>query len=129
MTNKFTLDQLRVDLDRQFAPLVIEVGDEQYTLRNLIRCNEKERDSVRDALKVVETAQSQTADEDESAADDMDTLKKMAAALESVIATVTADGRGRKLVTALGGDVALAMKVVEVWTEATRPGEAESSPA
>jgi hypothetical protein len=122
MSNVYSLDALRQDLDREFAPLKLEVGGDEIVLRNLLRIGEKERSTVLAALKAVEESQ---AGEESSVAD----LDEIAKHVETILQTVTADGNGKKLVTGLGGDMALAMKVVELWVEATQPGEAENSPA
>ncbi|WP_158881992.1 phage tail assembly protein [Amycolatopsis anabasis] len=124
MTNSFSLDDLREDLDREFAPCTLTLGGEEIVLRNLMRLPEKERTEVLGALKEVEAL-----DIESEEAQTEEDLNKMSAALDRVLGTVAAEGKGKKLVQAIGGDVLLGMKVLERWTEATQPGEAQNSPA
>ncbi|GAA1940429.1 phage tail assembly protein [Amycolatopsis minnesotensis] len=126
MSTLYTLDKLREDVDREFAPLKIAVGDATYVLRNLLRIDETDRDAVMEAMKDVEAA---AADEDTETEADLDDVKKFTAAINFVLATVTADGKGAKLIEAFNGDMMVAMKVLELWSEATQPGEARNSPA
>lgn len=124
MPNSFTLEDLRDDLDKEFAPLKITVGGEEFVLQNLLRVGEKSRKAVRDALKDIEDV-----DPDEAKEKSLEDVDRMVGTLELILRTVTAKGKGDKLVAAIDGDVMLAMKVVELWSEATQPGEAQNSPA
>lgn len=126
MSTVYTLDKIREDVDRQFAPLKIEVGDDPYVLRNLLRIDGKDRDAVLDAMKDVEAA---AATEDAETETDLDDVKRFTAAIDFVLSTVTANGKGAKLIEAFDGDMMLAMRVLELWSEATQPGEARNSPA
>lgn len=123
MSNVYTLDALKADLDREFAPLKIELGGEQLVLRNLMRVGKTEREAVLAALKVVE--ESNVSEEDAS----LDDLSELGDQIELILKTVVADGKGAKLVSAIGGDIALSTKLIELWVEATQPGEAQNSPA
>jgi hypothetical protein len=123
MSNVYNLDSLKADLDREFAPLSLEVGGEKLVLRNLMRINEKEREAVLAALKEVESSD---LDEENAKVED---LSALGTHIETILKTVVADGKGPKLVENIGGDIALSTKLIELWVEATQPGEAENSPA
>lgn len=56
-------------------------------------------------------------------------LGRLENAVMTVLSIVPADGKGKKLVAAIGGDLALALKLMERWSEATQSGEAQHSPA
>ena len=123
MSNVYDLAQLRADLDREFAPLKIEVDGETLTLRNVLRINDKDRAPVLDALSVVQDA----FDEEEGAITG-DKIDSASSAIETILRAVTADGKGEKLVRHLNGDLALSLKVINLWAEASQPGEASGSP-
>jgi hypothetical protein len=46
-----------------------------------------------------------------------------------VLVTVAQKGKGRKLISDIDGDVPLMLQILTAWTEASEPGEAESSPS
>lgn len=114
MSNVFSLDQLREEVEREFAPFVIELSDgSKVTLRNLIRLGANDRKRAAELLD--ELANSSTADED---------LITLVEGALSIIAD-----RGNKLVKEINGDLSLALKVLGEWAKATQSGEAENSPA
>lgn len=121
MTNSYDLDTLRADLDREFKPMTINVGGDEVVLRNLMRLGKKDRDAVTAALKDVQDLQ------DDS--QDPEVLGRLENAVMTVLSIVPADGKGKKLVAAVDGDLALALKLMERWSEATQSGEAQHSPA
>ncbi|SUE29608.1 Uncharacterised protein [Nocardia farcinica] len=126
MTNVYSLDQLREDVERKFAPITIELGEgERVVLRNLLRVPKREREQVfalMDSMDELEDA------ERASAGAGMDFLSKSADLAKDIIVLV-ADSRylGQKLVDNLGDDLALTLQIFEMWMKATQPGEAESS--
>lgn len=114
----YSLDDLRNDLDKEFAPLQIDIGRTTVVLRNPLRLTKAERHVVFDASKRMTSGE--LGDED---------VEEMMELIRSVLSTSAADGKGEALVKAIGDDVALAMKIMQLWTEATQPGEASNSPA
>lgn len=124
MSNVYSLADMKRDIEREFAPVQIDVGSETLTLRNLMRVSASERKAVMGALKQVE--QSSGKNEDSLDPEEMDAL---ASAVETILANVTADGKGPRLVQEIDGDLALSMKIMDAWMEATQPGEAQNSPA
>src|SRR5690554_261459 len=88
MTNTFTLDDLDAAIEQQFNPFVFIAGDEEFKLRNVVRLGEKERNIVLDQLKAMENLQQ--AEEDGT----LD-IKDVVSVIQTIIKTVTADGKGR----------------------------------
>lgn len=126
MSNVFNLDSLREELDREFAPLTLTFGKEQVVLRNLMRISDTERKVVLKALEEVEALQPAEGEEESQSLEEVEALGK---AVHTVLLNVTGDGKGQKLVDYIGGDLMMSMKIMEQWTEATQPGEAENSSA
>lgn len=124
MPNAYTLDDLKADLDHEFAPLSLEIGGESVVLRNLMRINEKDRAAVLVALKEVEEVH-----QDDASEPSVEDVAKLSGAVGFILKTVVDKGKGDKLIKALDGDLMLAMRVMELWSEATQPGEAQNSPA
>ncbi|WP_142000343.1 phage tail assembly protein [Amycolatopsis cihanbeyliensis] len=124
MSNTYSLETLKADLDQEFAPLRLTVDGEELVLQNLLRIGEKDRAAVMAALKEVEAT---NAGEDENRS--LEEVETLTSALELILRTVTAKGKGDKLVASFEGDLMLAMKVLDLWAEATQPGEAQNSPA
>lgn len=118
MGNVFTLDSLREELDREFAPLKFQDGNTEYVLRNVLRLGKTERKAVLEKLRDLETD-----DEDK----DVDPDVALDAILFILATVADTKAKGEKLVKLIGDDLALAMKLMEHWTEATQPGEAEPS--
>lgn len=125
MSNSYSLDDLKRDLDKEFAPVEIQVGNETVVLRNLMRIGEKEREAVLAALNEMDKVDPER-EEQELSPEEMATLT---GAVNLILETVADKGKGKKLVAAINGDLALAMRVLEKWIEATQPGEAQNSPA
>lgn len=117
--NAFTLDDLRAELEREYAPFTFRVGDEAFVLASLMREDKETRRAVTRKLKALEDAHNGDEELDEDA---------VLESLGYVFAKVTRDGKGRRLMDLLGGDILVAMKLLEKWVKATQPGEANGSP-
>lgn len=120
MSNVFTLESLEEEIEREYAPLRFKVGEEEFTLRSLLRVDRNERDQVLDRLRELEK-QRDSSEDDLSEDDALD-------AVQFVLKTVTADDKGDRLTELLGNDLLVNMKILERWTEVTQPGEATHSP-
>lgn len=126
MANLFTLDKLREDVSKEFAPVKIGLSDgTEVTLRNLLRLGKKDRETVLEKLKVLESVGEKK--DDDEAKTTIEDLDRLAEAGNDILLLVA--DHGRKLVKELDGDFALILRVVETWMEATQPGEAQPSPA
>lgn len=117
MSNVFTLDSLREEVDKEFAPVKIGLKNgTEVVLRNILRLGKTDRDKLLEKLDSLKSVE-------ESDAESVDAL----VAIASDILLLVAD-QGRQLVKELDGDIALIMKVLSAWMETTQPGEAASSP-
>lgn len=120
MGNVFTLDALREEVEKEFAPVEIVVSDgSTVTLRNLLRLPRGERGKVLEKLKVLEAH--------EDSEEGTDEFARMADVAKEVLGLVADDGR--KLLKDLGEDIAVILKVLNVWMGSSQPGEAQPSPA
>jgi hypothetical protein len=127
MSNSYSLSALIEDLDREFAPYKLEIGEgDTLVLRNLLRVSDRERAAVTEALQVIDEVQSKDEDGKDQSPED---AAKMSAAVADILRAVTADSKGDRLVRVINGDLLLAMKILNGWMEATQPGEAQNSPA
>jgi len=117
MSNVYSLADLKSELEKEFAPLELQVGKSTIVVRNVMRLNKAERAQVLAAVKAFDSA-----DDNDTDADDVFD------ALRTILRTCAANGKGDALVDAIGDDLALAMKIMNLWTEATQPGEASNSP-
>lgn len=123
MPNLYSLADLRADLDREFAPVEVDLGSGRVVLRNLMRINDKDRTAVLQSLAQLEDIDT---DENETSLSDVTLLSE---AVEFILRTVAADGQGAALVQALNGDMLLGLRIIERWSEATQAPEAQDSPA
>lgn len=122
MGNVFTLDALREEVEKEFAPIELVVSDgTTITLRNLLRLPKKERGVVLEKLKVLESLDKEGESQD---AGEVDLLASTAAEI-----LVLVSDNGEKLAEELGDDLSIVLKVLNVWMESSQPGEAEPSPS
>lgn len=124
MSNVFTLDSMREELDRKYAPVIVDLGSEQVELRSLLRLKSGPRKEVATKLeelkKINETADAE--DEDTMSLRDLDKATNLA---EEILYHVA--DKPDKLIDALDGDMSLIMQVFEAWMGDTQAGEADSS--
>lgn len=117
----FTLDQLKADVEKNYATLTIEVGkDDKIDLRNLLRIPSEARSKITDKLDELEKIQ----DNEEISQTEM--LSRTTEIASEVLA-LAAGKRGDDLLAVIDGDDALLMEIMSKWTEKTELGEAESS--
>ena len=112
MSNIFNLDSLREEIEKEFKPLQLEIGTKVVTLSNLMRLPKKKRETVMARLKELESADS----EQEV---DVETISVEILGLVSDNAPLLKAG--------LKDDLAMAMKILNLWMSGTQSGEAESS--
>lgn len=119
MSNVWTLEDLDREIEKKYAPLVLKIGDQEFTMVSLLRVPKKVRAEVQKRLSDLNSSE----DENQEVSED-DTI----AALQFVFTSVTKDNKGRALVRALGDDLVRYTTLMEKWQEATQPGEASDSP-
>jgi len=113
MGNVFTLDSLREEVEKKYAPIVIDYGgDKPAELSALLRLSKKPRDAVLAQLDRLQETE------------DVDVMQECAV---EILKLVSPDGE--RLVAALESDLALTMRVLETWMESTQSGEAGNSPS
>ncbi|AWY03843.1 tail assembly chaperone [Gordonia phage Nedarya] len=113
MSNVFSLDAIRAEAERRFAPTKFEVGDTVITLPSVLRIGEKSREKVFAAVDEITDFQAQ---EDQ---DDAEVAAKVVEVAGRIL-TEVAD-RPKKLVAALEHDdievqAHLYMSVLTKWT-------------
>lgn len=123
MSNVITLDSIREEVEKEFAPLKVGLSDgTEAVLKSLVRLNEKARKAVLAELKVIEEVTSR--EDDATEADDVSAL---IAAIGKVLELVC--DKGRQLAKEIDGDLLVSMKLLTQWMEATQAGEAQNSPS
>lgn len=110
----FTLDNLREEVSRKYAPTVIENGDDSYTLPNLLQMSSKQRKEVLYLIDKFEDSES----------GDYDAQFEV---FSEIIEAGVAGGKGEELLELLGDNAALVVEIVTSWMEGTQVGEAERS--
>lgn len=122
MGNVFTLDSLREEVEKEFAPVKIVLSDgTEVTLRNLLRLPKGDRAKVVAKLKVLESVDKSGESEDSN---ELDLLATTAVEILVLVAD-----HGKKLADELGDDLSIILKVLGVWMDTSQPGEAQPSPA
>ena len=111
MSNVFSLDSLREEIEKQFAPVQLEIGTKTVTLSNMMRLPKKKRDLVLEHMKELENEEKNDIDVEELAVNILAEVSDNPALVR----------RGLK------DELALAMKILGLWMESTQSGEAESS--
>jgi hypothetical protein len=120
MSNTYSLEDLKKDLDVEFAPVRLTLGDDEFVLRNMMRLPDSQRTAVLTAMQVVGN------DTDK---EDAEAVNRMSHALTEILTNLPDDNKGSKLVEFVGGDLSFGLKILSLWTEHTQPGEAQNSPA
>lgn len=115
MSNTYSLDQLRSDLDREFAPLVIKVDGEDLVVRNVLRLHEEERNKALSLIGEFEKLEN---------TEDAESVTKSFELVRELLLVLVKDGKGKKLIDAIDGDDALTMSVFNKWQKETQVGEA-----
>ncbi|KZM68830.1 phage tail assembly protein [Nocardia terpenica] len=122
MSNTYSLDALRADIEREFAPITVEIAEgKSVVLRNLLRLPKKDREAAFEHM----TAMEKLEDGEDGSVESMEATGELARAIFALVAD---DKRlGKVLVDALADDLALTLRLFERWVEATQPGEAQPS--
>ena len=119
--NVFTLDAMREEIEKEFAPFQIEVDGEKLTLRNLLRVPKNRRDEVYGLLDDLSAAQ-------ESDEGTLSVTEKSAQiALKIIPLVADKEKLAHVLVERIEDDLALTLRLFNVWMEATQSGNSEDS--
>ncbi|AXH48800.1 tail assembly chaperone [Mycobacterium phage Steamy] len=129
MGNVFTLDSVREEVEKEFAPVTVDMAEGSVVLRNVLRVPKLRRDKV---FKLIDDLDAATKDadgkpipEEELGFEHMERTAE--SAIELIRLVADSDKLAEILCTVLEDDVALALAVFGKWMEVTQPGEAERS--
>jgi hypothetical protein len=125
-SNVFTLDSLREETERKFAPTVVALSDgSTVELKSLLRLGKKERD---EALKAIEEINEIEPDEEDDSVDLYSEL--VCESIEKVFRLIA--NKPKRLIPELDHDdpsvkVSIYTAVLSRWMGESQLGEAESS--
>lgn len=123
MGNVFTLDSMREEIEKEFAPCQFELADgKTVTLRNILRLPKAGREKVYALLDELADIQKQ---DDEGGL--VVTEKSAEVALKILPLVADSEKLGRQLAESIEDDLALTLRVFSTWMDGTQAGEAEDS--
>lgn len=122
MSNIFTLDSMREEIEKEFAPFQLTIEGKTLTLRNLLRVPKKHREEVYALLD--ELAGVSDKDDEGSLSS---TEKSAQIALKILPLVADNEKLANILVANIEDDLALTLRVFSTWMGATQAGEAEGS--
>jgi hypothetical protein len=119
-SNIFTLDSMREEIEKEFAPFQLEIDGKTLTLRNLLRVPKKDREQVYGLLD-------ELAKVGDSGGDGSLSSTEQSAQIALKIMPLVADNPklANTLVENIEDDLALTLRVFSAWMGATQAGEAE----
>jgi len=126
MGNIFTLDAMREEIEKEFAPFQIEIEGKTLTLRNLLRIPRKNRDQVYALLDEMSDLQKNS---DGEAGGLASTEKSAQIALHILPLVADNEKLANILVENIEDDLALSLRLFNAWMQKTQSGEAEGSPS
>jgi hypothetical protein len=122
MSNIFTLDSMREEIEKEFAPFQLTIEGKTLTLRNLLRVPKKHREEVYALLDELAAV----SDKDEESS--LSSTEKSAQIALKILPLVSDNEKlANILVTNIEDDLALTLRVFSKWMAATQAGEAEGS--
>jgi len=110
MSNVFTLESLREELETKYGSFYFQVGKQKFELPPLLRLPKSERDVAFSLLQNTDDAQ--------------EDLEAMTMLLENLFRVVVRDNKGDALLEAISHDLMSMQILIQKWTEKTQPGEA-----
>jgi len=131
MSNIFTLDSLREETERRYAPLVVELSDgSSVELKSLLRLRKKERDEVVEALNALSDYEDDPDDDEDEA---IQAWSDLATDACGRIYRIIVKGSTKKLFADLDDDdptikANLYTALLNHWVSESQLGEVESSP-
>lgn len=125
MGNIFTLDSMREEIEREFAPFQLEIEGRTLTLKNLLRIPRKNRDEVYALLDEMADIQKSAGEEEGGGLSS--TEKSAQIALHIIPLVADNEKLAKILVENIEDDLALTLRVFSAWMDKTQAGEAEGS--
>jgi hypothetical protein len=119
--NIFTLDSMREEIEREFAPCQFELPEGKVvTLRNILRIPKSDREKVYTLLDELGDINKS----EDTGGGLVQTEKSAEVALKILPLVADSEKLGRQLVEAIEEDLALTLRVFSAWMEGTQAGEA-----
>lgn len=112
----FTLEDLKNEVSKKYAPTVIKNGTDEYVLQNLLQLPSKKRNQTMDLVETIDSEE-----EEKSGID------HQVGVFREIIKVVVANDRGQDLLGLLGDNDALVIELVSAWMDSSQLGEAEPS--
>lgn len=112
MSNVFTLESLRDELETKYGSFIFQAGKQKFELPPLLRLPETEREQAFNLIRSSEEVQ------------ESGDLKEMQGLFEDLIRVLTRDGKGDALLDLVEHDLLSMQVLIQKWTEKTQPGEA-----
>jgi hypothetical protein len=120
--NLFTLDAMRSEIEKEFAPFQLEIDGKTLTLQNLLRVPKKHREEVYGLLDELAAV----SDKDDEGS--LTSTEKSAQIALKIIPLVADNAKlAGVLVANIEDDLALTLRVFSKWMGATQAGEPEGS--
>ena len=129
MSNVFTLDALREETARRYAPTEVDLGDGTVVeLKSILRLREKDRKAVLDAITELNEIELEDDEDDDAVAEWSEKVCDCTSKIFRLIASAS-----KKLIVALEDDdpqiqANLHTTVLSRWIDGSQLGEASSSP-
>ncbi len=111
-----SLDDIRDSIEKEFVSTTITIGEESVKMVNPLRMAKDQRAKLSKTLKAASTG-----GDDESLED---AFEKMIAVIRDAIPDAK---QAKVLLDEIGDDMAVAVKVLDAYMEAMKPGEASGS--
>jgi len=130
MGNIFTLDALREETERRYAPTEVDLGDgNTIELASVLRLGKKDRDAVHDALDEITKLEPADEDDEESVIEWSETIVDHCTKVFRLVTPAH-----KKLIAKLDHEdpmikANLFTAVLAEWIGGSQPGEAEPSPS
>ena len=112
------LDDIRRASKEKYQDFVIEVDDDEFTLRHPLRMPKPERTELSERYDKFSEL---TKDKDSDVSD-------VAVAMTDLLEVAVADSRGSELMDYVDSDIPVLLQILELWTAAVNPGNPSSSP-
>jgi hypothetical protein len=120
--NLFTLDAMRSEIEKEFAPFQLEIDGKTLTLQNLLRVPKKNREEVYGLLDELAAV----SDKDDEGS--LSSTEKSAQIALKIIPLVADNAKlAGVLVANIEDDLALTLRVFSKWIGRTQAGEPEGS--
>jgi len=130
MATRYTLDQLREDVEAKYGPFVLELGDgKTVTLHPIMRLPQDRRERFAEQYRELQAVQRKSDDGD--AGDVLLQLDQVGDHVRGLLATVAATpaDADRLMAVLPADDTTMALELFEQYAGKAMPGEASPSPS